>query len=119
MEAQHFLKLAQWEFKMETLDAIKERRSIRHFNTEEVSVSNLKEIIDSGILSPSGHNRQPWHFIIIHKDKALKNKGDLLENKIDLTTIYSKKASDKKYKIVIDEINLQLQKLFNHFKTVN
>jgi len=65
---------------METLDAIKERRSIRHFNTEEVSVSNLKEIIDSGILSPSGHNRQPWHFIIIHKDKALKNKiGDILE----------------------------------------
>jgi len=65
---------------METFEAIKERRSIRHFNNLEVSVSDLKKIIEAGILSPSGHNLQPWHYIIINKDKNLKNKiGDILE----------------------------------------
>jgi len=77
MEAQHFLKLSQWEFKMETIDAIKERRSIRHFNSEEVSVNNLKEIIEAGILAPSAHNKQPWHFIVV-KDKDIKNKLSLM-----------------------------------------
>jgi len=80
MEVQLFLKHLLWEFKMETFEAIKERRSIRHFNNLEVSVSDLKKIIEAGILSPSGHNLQPWHYIIINKDKNLKNKiGDILE----------------------------------------
>lgn len=59
---------------METFEAISTRRSIRHFNSEEVSAQDLKKIIEAGILSPSAHNRQPWHYIVINKDKDLKNK---------------------------------------------
>lgn len=59
---------------METFEAISTRRSIRHFNSEEVSAQDLKKIIEAGILSPSAHNRQPWHYILINKDKDLKNK---------------------------------------------
>lgn len=72
---------------METFEAISTRRSIRHFNSEEVSAQDLKKIIEAGILSPSAHNRQPWHYIIINKDKALKNKiSDILKANTDDTT---------------------------------
>jgi len=64
-------------------------------------------------------NTKEKNIEFVKKLASIQIKKICLENKIDLTTIYSKKASDKKYKIVIDEINLQLQKLFNHFKTVN
>jgi len=65
---------------METFEAISTRRSIRHFNDKEVSETDLKKIVEAGILSPSGHNRQPWHYIVINKDKNLKNQiGDILE----------------------------------------
>lgn len=66
---------------METFEAISTRRSIRHFNSEEVSAQDLKKIIEAGILSPSAHNRQPWYYIVINKDKDLKNKiSDILES---------------------------------------
>lgn len=57
---------------MELKEAIKVRRSIRHFNDLEVSTSEIKEILGSAILSPSAHNRQPWSFYIIHEDKFKK-----------------------------------------------
>lgn len=73
---------------METFEAISTRRSIRHFNSEPVTEEELKKIVEAGILSPSAHNRQPWHYIIINKDKELKDKiGDILkENTSDATT---------------------------------
>ncbi len=73
---------------METFEAISTRRSIRHFNSEEINEEDIKKIIEAGILSPSAHNRQPWHYIVINKDKALKNKiSDILKANTDETTL--------------------------------
>lgn len=58
---------------MEFIDVIKNRRSIRHFTDEDITHEEIKEIIEAGILAPSAHNRQPWHFIVV-EDINLKEK---------------------------------------------
>ncbi len=58
---------------METIIAIKTRRSIRKYKKEEISDEQLEEIVQCGMFAPSAGNEQPWHFIII-KNKKLLNK---------------------------------------------
>lgn len=47
------------------LNAIYQRRSIRDFTDESVSIELLREIIKAGTWAPSGLNNQPWRFRII------------------------------------------------------
>lgn len=56
------------------LDVIKNRRSIRKFDKDKkISSDTIKDIISAGSFAPSGHNNQPWRFVII-EDKDLKLK---------------------------------------------
>lgn len=57
---------------MELSKVISDRRSIRKYNDKEITKEEIKDILNHGILSPSAKNRQPWHFIVIHEDKKLK-----------------------------------------------
>ena len=52
------------------LDAIKNRRSIRKYQNEQIKQEELDIILEAGIYAPSGHNDQPWHFTVI-QDKEL------------------------------------------------
>ncbi|MFH1216309.1 MAG: nitroreductase family protein [Pseudomonadota bacterium] len=54
------------------LDAIQSRRSIREFTEEDVSQSDLREIVRAGIWAPSGLNNQPWRFVVITDDGMRK-----------------------------------------------
>ena len=56
---------------MELKQAIENRKSIRKFNSGEVSEKDLLAVLKAGSLAPSGKNGQPWRFIIIQKDKKL------------------------------------------------
>lgn len=60
----------------ETLKNIRNRRSIRAFQPEQLKDEELQAIIDAGIYVPSATNQQPWHFTVI------QNKGiiDRLNN---------------------------------------
>lgn len=53
-------------------DAIKERRSVRTFLKKAVSLNVIHKIIESGSHAPSGHNNQPWRFVVV-RDEALKD----------------------------------------------
>ncbi len=56
------------------LELIKNRRSVRKFQLDrEITVETLKSIITAGSFAPSGHNNQPWRFVLV-KDKELKSK---------------------------------------------
>lgn len=55
------------------IKAIKERRSIRKYKNIMVEEEKLKEILESGRISPSGSNTQPWHYIIVKSDE-MRNK---------------------------------------------
>lgn len=50
---------------MDTLEAIKSRRSIRRYTDEPVSRDMLEEVIQAGRYAPSAENRQPWRFIVV------------------------------------------------------
>jgi nitroreductase len=58
---------------VEFLDLMKRRRTVRTFSSKEVSVEIIKNCINSAASSPSGANRQPWHFVVV-SDPVLKKK---------------------------------------------
>lgn len=43
---------------------IADRRSIRKYRQNEVSVELINEVIQAGRLAPSGKNKQPWKFLV-------------------------------------------------------
>jgi len=47
------------------LEAIRQRRSIRRFTPEPVSLAEMEAILDAGRWAPSGLNNQPWRFLVV------------------------------------------------------
>lgn len=56
-------------------EAIRSRRSIRKFQTSEITHEDIVKILDAGIDAPSGKNRQPWKFVVVQGD----SKNELIE----------------------------------------
>ncbi|MBE6147381.1 MAG: nitroreductase family protein [Firmicutes bacterium] len=54
---------------MELNYVLKKRRSIRKFIEKEIPQEIIREIIESGLIAPSAHNRQPWKVKIVKEDK--------------------------------------------------
>ena len=58
---------------MDIMTEIRERRSIRHFNTKPVDRGTLERILEAGRLAPSAKNRQECRFVVI-TDAGLKER---------------------------------------------
>lgn len=54
-------------------EVLKDRRSIRKFESKPVKDEDLEQIIEAARLAPSGTNRQPWRFVLL-KTEAEKSK---------------------------------------------
>lgn len=54
------------------LDLIKNRYSLRNFDSKQPTFEDIRDILEAGRLAPSFLNLQPWHFIVI-KDDNMKN----------------------------------------------
>lgn len=52
---------------MNVLEAIKGRRSIRAFKSQNISAEIIKKLINAARWAPSAGNIQPWEFIIVRK----------------------------------------------------
>lgn len=50
---------------METIDAIRSRRSVREFTDKDLSDEDLEKVLDAGRWAPSGLNNQSWRFIVV------------------------------------------------------
>lgn len=50
------------------MKSIEDRRSIRKYTDAKVSPETVEKLIEAARLAPSGHNRQPWHFIVVTDD---------------------------------------------------
>jgi len=60
---------------VETLEAIRTRRSVRRFDAKrEVSRELLEKVLDAGRLAPSAGNIQSQEFIIVRDDVAVKER---------------------------------------------
>jgi len=55
---------------MDTLEAIRKRRSNRRYTDDAIPKADLETIVDAGRLAPTGSNRQPWDFVVI-TDRAM------------------------------------------------
>ena len=54
------------------LDVIKKRRSIRDYNDQEISKSDLVTLCEAGLMAPSARNQNSKAFIIIEDKDLLK-----------------------------------------------
>jgi nitroreductase len=50
---------------MDALEAIRKRRSVREYTGEPIPREDLETIVDAGRLAASGHNNQPWDFVVV------------------------------------------------------
>jgi nitroreductase len=61
----------------ETLQTIKNRRSIRVFTKDEVSDGQIAVLLQAANEAPSAHNQQAWRFIVLRGQKK-KELADLV-----------------------------------------
>ncbi len=60
------------------LESIFQRKSVRHYLPDAVSVEDLEKIVRAGMSAPSAVNRQPWAFVAITDRQQLDILGDFL-----------------------------------------
>ncbi|MFQ6125823.1 MAG: nitroreductase family protein [Candidatus Heimdallarchaeota archaeon] len=51
---------------MDVFEAIRGRRSVRKYQTKEISEELITKLLSTAIMAPSAGNRQAWEFIIVH-----------------------------------------------------
>jgi len=69
---------------MDVLTAIRGRRSIRAFKSDDVSTETVEKLLDAASWAPSAGNIQPWEFIVVRKPEI---KRALVEAALDQTFI--------------------------------
>lgn len=57
----------------QTIDVIKQRRSIRSYKEEQISEAELQMILEAGVYAPSGNNLQSWHFTVVQDKKVIRD----------------------------------------------
>jgi nitroreductase len=54
---------------MNVYEAIAARRSVRKYRPDAVPDVVLERVLDAGRRAPSGHNRQPWRFVVVREER--------------------------------------------------
>ncbi len=62
---------------MEVFDAVRTVLAVRAYQDKPVPKDILRRIVESGRLTASSMNGQPWHFIIIEDGETLRKLGSL------------------------------------------
>ena len=64
---------------MDTLTAIKTRRSIRNYKAETLDTNLIFEIVEYWLYAPSAHNEQAWKYYIISKKEDREFLAEVME----------------------------------------
>ena len=65
---------------MDFYELVHKRKSCRKYTEENVELSTVKKILDTGRLAPSWKNSQCWEFIIINDKNMIKKLGNAIGN---------------------------------------
>jgi nitroreductase len=57
----------------ELIRNIRTRRSIRKYKSVQVEQEKLDAILEAATYAPSGHNEQPWHFLVIQNREFIED----------------------------------------------
>ena len=52
-------------------------QDVRKYTDEPVSDEDLMEVINAGLMAPSGINLQPWYFVVVKSDEKLKELAQI------------------------------------------
>jgi nitroreductase len=61
---------------LDVFEAIKKRRSVRAYTSEEVSEEDVEKLIEAARLAPSAGNIQPWEFVIVTNAETKRRLSD-------------------------------------------
>jgi nitroreductase len=61
---------------VDTLEAIKQRRSVRRFRPKPVSRELLAQLVDCGRLAPTAMAKEPWEFVVVTEEQLRKRVAD-------------------------------------------
>ncbi|MGE5588958.1 MAG: nitroreductase family protein [Clostridia bacterium] len=94
----------------ETLEVIRNRRSIRRFRPEQVAERELGAIVESALFAPSAMNAQPWHFTVIQDRRTLDRMAAIMrENMLKSGNEFMvRRASDPSFNPLYDAPTLIL-----------
>jgi nitroreductase len=59
------------------LDAIKRRRSIRAYTSQEVEDEKINEILKACMASPSARHERRWEFVVVKDAKTIQKLADM------------------------------------------
>ena len=65
------------EIKVETLEVLKNRRSIRKFKPEQISADELDAVLDAGTFAPNGGGRQGFVIVAVQDPAAVAKLDEL------------------------------------------
>ena len=61
---------------MNAFEAIARRRSVRLYRPDAVPEGTLARVLEAARLAPSGHNRQPWRFVVVRDQSRRRALAD-------------------------------------------
>ena len=67
---------------MDTMTAIRNRRSIRNYQAKDVPNDVLQRVLEAARLAPSGANRQPYQLIVVTDPEKKKGLVPLCKNQL-------------------------------------
>ena len=68
------------EAKMDVLEAIRNRRSVRKYRPGNIPNEKLEIILEAARLAPSAANRQPWRFVVVQKEDKKQALAEAANN---------------------------------------
>jgi nitroreductase len=102
---------------METIEAIKSRRSVRGFTHESVSDEVIVQILEAASWAPSGLNNQAWRFIVVRNKETkvnlskLTNYGPTINNAAVLIVVFLDKEHMYHYTKDVQSIGACIQNM--------
>ena len=80
----------------ETLAVIRQRRSIRQFETRQISDKELNAILDAALFAPTDMNQQKWHFAVVQSKSSLEKMDRIArENKLNSNIAFIVKNAER------------------------
>lgn len=89
---------------MELKEAVEQRRTVRKFTSEPVTVEILKELTRRAFCAPSINNSQPWKFIVVTNKTLMNEMAD--------------RVHDRVYALFADTPKENVLKTVDHFSTI-
>jgi len=87
-------------------------RSIRSFKSEKIEEKVLRNILEAGRHTPSAHNIQPWHFVVVSepetKKKLAMNARFIEDSALSIVGCGDPEESPQSYKL---EVAIALQSM--------